>query len=82
MTNTEVLEIWLNGQPARSKNLSTDGYILKSYSLEIARFDISMTNPVIYNHKISRTTSKHITQAIDAINRRGFNPRIINPNNG
>lgn len=82
MTNAEVLEAWLNGQPAKSNNLSTDGVVLNSYALEIARFNLLSADPVVFNYKVSRTTSKHITQAINAINRRGFSPRIINPNNG
>ena len=83
MTNAKVLEAWLDCRPAHSNNLSTDGTHLYSYSLEIGRYRWSDETPVLLNYRkensVSRTTSKHITQAIAACVQRNFNPLIINP---
>lgn len=83
MTNSQVLEAWLDSRPASTSNLSTDGMYLYSYELEIGRYTWSDETPTLLNYRkensVSRTTSKHITQAIAACVARHFNPNIINP---
>ena len=76
MRNQEVISKWVNGLPARSANLRSDGDSLFSYSLKIG----SQSGRVVYNYMshgggefISATTSQHVSLA----KRSGF--RVENP---
>lgn len=84
MTNEEVLDAWLNYQPGTSKNLSSRGGHLYSYQIRIGTYTWSNETPIIFNYRhrnrVSRTTSKHVTQAVNRCESRGFTPTILNPN--
>lgn len=88
MTNDRVIDEWIKGSHGRSGNMSTDGIYIYSYDQVVGRYGPSDDHPIVYNFRkknggtpISVTTSKHVTQIINAvtkiINRQ---PLLINPN--
>lgn len=70
VSNSIVIQAWLDGHKAEAKNLSTDGKELYSYQLRIA------ANAYLYDYTsdglgfISMTTSRHVGMA-----RRGLRER-------
>ena len=87
MKNDSVIESWLNSTPATSskKPLSTNGFSLFSYSLEIARYRWSDDCPIVFDytsksrHFQSATTSKHIGMTIRMLREKNIEFKIINP---
>ena len=77
MKNSDVIEKWSNGLPARGSNLSSDGDSLFSYSLKIG----SHSDQIIYNYMSSgggtfrsMTTSQHVSKAKSITNFKVVNP--------
>ena len=88
MTNDKVIDRWIRGGHGQSQSMSTDGVYIYSYNELVGKYGPSDDHPIIYNFRkkdggtfISITTSKHVTQIINAvtkiINRQ---PLLINPN--
>lgn len=83
MTNQQVLSAWLLDNDARSVSLTSLDGELYSYKKRIA---IKTGNTVVIlnyrksgGHFISATTSKHVTQAINACVRNAIIPHVIRP---
>ena len=74
MKNETIAMAWVDGETAKSKNLTTDGTKLWSYNLLIGEKD-DWGNPVIWNYTkqggnfVSQTTSKHVGWAVTAASR-------------
>jgi hypothetical protein len=70
MTNNQVIEAWLEKQPARACSLTTDGRFLYSYAFVIGRYGPDDDQPVIWNYTArggnfkSNTTSHHVNKAL------------------
>ena len=61
MTNLDVISSWINRCPASSGNLSTNGTVLRSYGVGIAK--LSGTTAWITTAKYGHTTSTHTNLA-------------------
>ena len=71
MKNSDVINAWINGNSARTQNLSTDGCLLYSYKLVIGRklfggrnIVLDYTSPYCFR---SQTTSCHVGLAKRAV---------------
>lgn len=65
VSNSKVIEAFLERRQAAASNLSTDGFHLWSYATCIAQW--SGSTFVVNQTKYSRTTSKHLTMLTRAL---------------
>ena len=73
--NTEVIQAWLKGRKAKSRNLKTDGYYLYSYHVVIADgrriYDYTKGGEAGFH---SITTSRHVGLAKRALESESEHP--------
>lgn len=85
MKHQQVIQAWLAGRAAEGNSMSTDGRLLFSYSLLIARYGYSDDRPVVLNYTvdggnfISATTSKQVRQTVNWLREEGREVDLILP---
>ena len=88
MKINQVIDEWLAAGQAESTrgSVSTDGSILYSYSLPIARYSWSDDRPIVFNYTaanggtfVSATTSKHVNRVWQHLISKKYEPIMEDP---